>query len=152
MWFSVLVLPAKYPSSVLEVSVPVEVAKLQCQAQHLQTVLKAVPLVPPGTWLLMSVSSLTCTGTSGETLETQSELNHPERTETLKMGELEHSWEHFSRQQGWLNWFPFPAAHSDSHTVRCPLVVIWMSVQVEIMGPVSVTYTNISKTLPICIV
>lgn len=54
-WFSVLVLPAKYPSSVLEVSVPVEVAKLQCKAQHLKTVLKAVPLVAPGTWLLMSV-------------------------------------------------------------------------------------------------
>lgn len=57
-WFSVLVLPAKYPSSVLEVSVPVEVAKMQCKAQHLQTVLKAAPLVAPGTCLLMSVCPL----------------------------------------------------------------------------------------------
>lgn len=52
--FSVLVLPAKYPSLVLEVSVPTEVAKLQCKAQHFKTVLQAV-LMAPGTWLLVSV-------------------------------------------------------------------------------------------------
>lgn len=145
-----LVPPAKYPSSVLEVSVPAGMAKLQCQAQHFKTVLNAVLLMPPGCSCLYVLHSV-CAGTSGETLETQSELNHAERTETSKMGELEHSWEHFPGQQGWFNWFPSLAAHSDSHTVRFPLVVIWMSVQAEIMQAASVTHTNISKTLPICI-
>lgn len=53
-WFSVFVLPAKYPSSVLEVSFPVEVAKLQGKAQHFKTVLKAVPL--GGSWNLAAHS------------------------------------------------------------------------------------------------
>lgn len=45
-WFSALVPPAKYPSSVLEVSVPVGVAQLQHKPQHFKTVLNAVLLVP----------------------------------------------------------------------------------------------------------
>lgn len=119
-WFSVLVLPAYYPSSVLEVSVPGEAAKLQCKAQHFKTVLKAVVLVAPGTWLLVPVCphSLVLVQVVNSWI---TELNHPERTETLKMGELEHSWEHFPRHQGWLNRFPALAAHSDSHTIHCSL-------------------------------
>lgn len=43
------------------------------------------------------------------------------RTKALRMANLEHSWECFPAHQGWLNRFPALTAHSDSHTVCCPL-------------------------------